>query len=293
MYEKLAAHGPDDPQPARPDTHRLRTGIDAARCCSPASAAATRVGNGARPLRRSARFELRVEGPARAARRGRQRDAPRDDVAAVADREGSGAAAVDALAHGPAAGTGHERHRLPVHHRRQPRSQAAGTASGVDGRSGARHRHGGHRAAAGAESTNRVRRRSAEEAAHRRRLHRLHLGQVPAHGRREVACPAADDQERRARDGRGHRVCRVARGRRVKGGALRRRRRIQTRLDDVDHRGRGRARGGDRPDGHRPAERRAVVRASLARLRRVVECGGRLHRARHHGLDGHARSSGR
>ena len=44
------------------------------------------------------------------------------------------------------------------------------------------------------------------------------------------------------------------------GRALRRRRRLQTRLDDVDHR-RGRlARRGDRPDGDRPAQRRAVVR---------------------------------
>ena len=52
------------------------------------------------------------------------------------------------------------------------------------------------------------------EAADRGRLHRLHLGQVPAHRRREVAGAAADDQERRARDGRRHRVRRVSRRRR-------------------------------------------------------------------------------
>ena len=45
-----------------------------------------------------------------------------------------------------------------------------------------------------------------QEAAHRRRLHRLYLGQVPAHRRREMAGAAADDQERGARDGRRHAV---------------------------------------------------------------------------------------
>ena len=42
--------------------------------------------------------------------------------------------------------------------------------------------------------------------AHRGRLHRLHLEPLPAHRRRALAGAAADDQERGARDGRGHRV---------------------------------------------------------------------------------------
>ena len=58
--------------------------------------------------------------------------------------------------------------------------------------------------------------RSVTEAAHGRRLHRLHVGQVPAHRRREVARPSADDQERRPRHGRDHGVYRDSRGRRAK-----------------------------------------------------------------------------
>ena len=64
--------------------------------------------------------------------------------------------------------------------------------------------------------------------------------------------------------------------------------RIEARLDDLDD-GRGRsARHRDRPGGDRPAERRAVVRPPLPRLRRVVGRGQGLRRAGGHGLDRHA-----
>ena len=87
---------------------------------------------------------------------------------------------------------------------RQPPSSAAGVA----GRRREGHRHGHRGAAPGAEPAGRVQGRPGEEAAHRRRLHRLHLEQVPAHRRREMAGAAADDQERRAGDGRHHRSSR-------------------------------------------------------------------------------------
>ena len=74
-------------------------------------------------------------------------------------------------------------------------------------RRGARHRHRHRRAAAGAEPAGRLQGRSGAQAAIGGRLHRLHLGQVPAHRRREVAGAPADDEERRARDGRHHGVC--------------------------------------------------------------------------------------
>ena len=75
--------------------------------------------------------------------------------------------------------------------------------------------------------------------------------------------------------------------------AVRRLRRVEARLDDVDDGGGRHARRRHRAGGDRHAQRRAVVRPSLARLRRVVGRGQRLRRARHHGLDGHARSSAR
>jgi PhoPQ-activated pathogenicity-related protein len=59
-----------------------------------------------------------------------------------------------------------------------------------------------------------------------------------AYRRRALAGPAADDQERRARDGRGHGVPGFGRRRRRQGRPLRRLRRLEARLDDVDDSGR-------------------------------------------------------
>ena len=125
------------------------------------------------------------------------------------------------------AGEGDERRRAALHHRRQPRAAAAVDAAGMAGRRGEGHRHGDRGAAPGAESAGRVHGRPREEAAHRGRLHRLHVGQVPAHRRREMAGAPADDQERGARDGRGHRSSRRRRkaaGRRSRGSSSRARR---------------------------------------------------------------------
>ena len=58
----------------------------------------------------------------------------------------------------------------------------------------------------------------ARKAALGGRLHRLHVGQVPAHRRRALAGPPADDEERRARDGCGHRIRRVPAGGGIKVG---------------------------------------------------------------------------
>ena len=74
----------------------------------------------------------------------------------------------------------------------------------------------------------------------------------------------------------------------AEGRPLRRLGRVEARLDDVDDRGRRSARRRHRAGGDRHAQRRAVVRPSLPRLRRVVGRREGLHRARHHGLDGHA-----
>ena len=73
------------------------------------------------------------------------------------------------------------------------------------------------------------------------------------------------------------------------GRPVRRLRRVEARLDDVGD-GRGRhARRRHRSGGDRSAEHRAVVRASLARVRRLVRRREGLRRARDHGLDRHAR----
>ena len=61
------------------------------------------------------------------------------------------------------------------------------------------HRFGCERAAHGAESAAGVRRRN--ETAHRRRHHRLYLGQIPARRRRQLAAAPAHDQGRGPRHG--------------------------------------------------------------------------------------------
>ena len=85
----------------------------------------------------------------------------------------------------------------------------------------------------------------------------------------------------------------TAGGRRQARDAVRRLRRLEARLDDVDDGGDGSPRHRHRAGGDRHAQRRAVVHPPLARLRRVVGCRQGLRRAGHHGLDGDARSSAR
>ena len=112
--------------------------------------------------------------------------------------------------------------------------------------------------------------RSFAETALGRRFHCLYLGQVPAHRRREVAGAPADDEERRSRHGRGDGIHRIRRRRGQRGDAVRRVWRIEARMDDVDD-GRYRSPGrGYRAGGDRHAECRAVIRAPLARVRRLV-----------------------
>ena len=130
--------------------HRCRA---AAGASSTGRAARARdvAANRARSLRRGPRSELHVEGRARASRRRGHGDADRDDVAALADRAGSRAPAVDALDHRGAAGDAEERRRAAVHQRRQQRPSAAGPSAGLARRGGARNRHRHRRAPAGAE----------------------------------------------------------------------------------------------------------------------------------------------
>ena len=114
-------------------------------------------------------------------RRRAHRDLDRDDLAAVADREGGGASAVDALADRHPAEDGNERHRTSLHHGRKPRPRAAGEAARLARGRGAGYRDGYGGAAAGAQPAGGVHGRSTARRAVRRRLHRLHLEQVPAH----------------------------------------------------------------------------------------------------------------
>ena len=232
-----------------------------------------------------------MESRPRASGRRRHGDADRHDVAALADRAGSRAPALDALDYSGASREGNQRYRFSLHHRRQQRQTAAGATAGMARRRCARHGYGDGGAPSRPEPADRLQGRSVPQAAIGRRLHRLHVGQVPADRRRAVAGPPADDEERRAGDGRSDRVHGVTRGWRCRGDTLRRLGRLEARLDDVDDGRRGSARHRDRAAGDRPAERRAVVRAPLAGLRRMVQRRQGLRAAADHELDGDARVS--
>ena len=133
-----------------------------------------------------------------------------------------------------------------------------------------------------------VRRRRRPRAV-RGRDHRLYLGQVPAHRRRALAGAPADDQGGGAGHGRGHRLLRAARRRAPRSRRqFRRRRRVEARLDHVDDGGGRRRVVAHRADRDRRAQRRAVLRPPLPRLRLLRAVGEGLRGGRHHGLDGDA-----
>ena len=164
--------------------------------------------------------------------------ADRDDLADVADREGSGPAGLDALAHGDSAGDGQAPHRARLRHRRRQRRQAAGAST----RCSSTSRWPRSRSSPSCAWCRTSRWSSPARRATRKEdeLHRLHLGQVPAHRRRAMAGAPADDEGGGAGDGHGHHASARSRSGRLQVERFVVVRRLEARLDDLDHR-RGRS----------------------------------------------------
>ena len=107
-------------------------------------------------------------------------------------------------------------------------------------------------------------------------------------GDETMAGTAADDQECGARDGCGDGVHDLGRGRRPRRDPVRRLRRIEERLDDMGDGGGRSARDCDRAGGHRPAQHRTILPASLPGVWRLVRRGPGLRRPGNHEVARHA-----
>ncbi len=261
-----------------------------AACRGPAAGTAPgRGGHRARPICVGAGLELLVEGSSGPSGRRRVCHAGRDDVPAMVDRRGSRAPALDALDHGRPAAEREERCRVAVHHGREPGQGSASGSAAMDGRARARHGNRRRRTSSRSEPASGLQRRSVAQAAQGGRFHRVHVESFSAHRRRAMAGAAADDEERRPRDGCDHGVHRIAARRRSGGRAFRRVWRVEARMDDVDHGGRRSPGRRHRAGGDRHAQHRAVVHPSLAGVRRVVGCRQGLRRPGSHGANRHAR----
>ena len=129
---------------------------------------------------------------------------------------------------------------------------------------------------------------AGRQGAHRGRPDRLHVGQVPAHRRRALAARLPMTKSVvRAMDAVTDFCGKPEQGA-PQGRSLRRRRGVEARLDDVGHGGGRSARGRDRADGDRRAERRAVVHPPLAGIRILGARGEGLRGPGDHEVDADA-----